>query len=149
MLLWIVCIFLVVTIVLVRRKREGFEDLQSFTGLLFFIKPEGCNECAKMKEAYTRLALDYPDNVRIIDCTQNLAATCTADNCVDSNAATSYMTIYRVDKNQLPVIVALDTGKAEKYYGGTTFVILRAALIELMSHKKSVEEFKRTSSFVS
>jgi hypothetical protein len=148
MLLLLVGILLFLGILWSRRKREGFEDLQSFSGMLFFIKPVGCPQCAQLKETYEQLVEKYPENVRIIDCTDNVAATCNGEEeCIDTNAAANYMTLYKVDKNKLPVILVMDNGVPETYVGDWSFTAFRDRLIEVLSHKKSAEEYKNTTSY--
>jgi hypothetical protein len=147
MLLLLVSIFILLGILWTRRKREGFEDLHSFSGMLFFIKPVGCENCAKMRDAYTELVEMYPENVRIIDCTDNVAETCDAKDCTDRNAAANYMTLYKVNKNNLPVIKVMDNGTPETYVGDWSFIAFRDRLIEVLSQKKSADDYKRTTSY--
>lgn len=147
MLLLLVGILILFGIFWFKRRPEGFEDLQSFSGMLFFIKPAGCDQCAQMKDAYTQLVNTYPENVRIIDCTKNLATTCTSEECTDTNAAASYMTLYKVDKDNLPVVMVMDNGTPQTYVGDRTFFAFRDRLIEVLSHKEKAEDYKNTTAY--
>ena len=104
-------------------KKEGLEDMGSFTGLSFFTKTKDCDACDAMKPTIVLLYERFPNNIRVIDCT-------------DETLVSTTLTQYNVDIKQLPKTLAFKSGIPKSYNGYTDYKELEDFLLKLMATQK-------------
>ena len=104
-------------------KKEGIsneDNYSDFTGFVFFTKTRDCDGCTELKGAIELLHKRFPNNIRVVDCT---------------NPETVYkmLTIYKVNKDKLPVIINFKEGIFKPYNGFTDYSSLEDYLLKNMS----------------
>ena len=77
--------------------REGMDNMSNFTGLMFFTT-KTCPHCVAMKPTIDRLKDAYPQNVKVVDCSQPT-----------SNEAKELMTEHKI--NGFPTILQFKNGE--------------------------------------
>lgn len=107
-------------------QKEGLSDpsdFADFTGFVFFTKTKDCDKCAELKGSIEKLYKRFPNNVRVIDCT-------------DDSSVLTVLTKYKVDKNKLPSILSFKDGVNTPYNGFTDYPSLEDFLLKLMVTRK-------------
>ena len=104
-------------------KREGIENMSNFTGLAFFTKTKDCDACDSLKPTVVLLYEKFPNNIRVIDCT-------------DETLVSTTLTQYSVNIKNLPTILAFKSGVPKPYSGYTEYKELEDFLLKLMSSQK-------------
>jgi thiol-disulfide isomerase/thioredoxin len=105
--------------------REGIndEDLSNFTGFVVFTLEKNCDECRRIKPSILLLYEKFPNNVKIVDCT-------------DISLVSSMLTRYNVDKNKMPTILSFKSGMFTTYNGFLEYTDLEDFLLGVMSSRK-------------
>ena len=104
-------------------NREGIENMSNFTGFAFFTKTKDCDACDSLKPTFVLLYDKFPNNIRVIDCT-------------DETLVSTTLTQYNVNIKDMPTILAFKSGIPKPYAGFTEYKELEDFLLKLMSSQK-------------
>ena len=105
-----------------KKELKASEDFAEFTGLVFFTKTSDCEACNDMTGTIKKLYTNFPNNIRVVDCT-------------DPMKVSNTLTRYKVEPKDMPKILSFKGGVDTVYNMLTDYKNLEAHLLEIMSSK--------------